>query len=146
MAGVEGDHGPVEESPAVGRAAAHDGEVGVGEGQEVEVADELLERRGLAVKREGLFGPPQRDAEGALEAAALDDPLDAAFRLPVPDAVPGGGGAEAAPVGQEIDRFQDVGLPLPVAARKEGDAGAGVDLELPDVAIVEESKPAQAHA
>ncbi len=118
----------------------------MGEGEQVEIADEFLERRRLAVEREGLFTPPDGDPQGPLQGAALDDPLDAAFRPAVPDAVPWGGGAEAAPVGQEIDRLQDVGLPLAVFAPKQGGAGAQGDVQFPDVAKIVEPQPGDAHA
>ncbi len=124
VAGIERNHGAVQERPAFGGRTADDVQVLACEGRHMKVPEKFIERSGLAVDQQLFVGPGNADLQGARTTAPCSTiPLDETFVLAVADALARICRAEALAVPEQVDRFEEVRLTLAVAS--DEDVGAG---------------------
>src|SRR5262249_3501853 len=138
---VQGDHGAVQERTSFVRPAANHREVAACQRQHVQIADELLERRFLAVDVQPLLAAGEHDLKVALDAAALDAARYERSLLGVSYALARRRRTEAAAVSEQVDCFQEVGLALAIGPYEEVGAGRKFDFSIGEIAKAGETEP-----
>ena len=131
------EHGAVEECTPLTRPSPHHFQMLLGEGQDVEISDELSQDGWFPVQEKPLVVPgEQGDTKFSCQSSMRDQAVHPALLLTVAHAVFRRHGPETASVAQEVDGFEQVGFPLPVLTEEEVCARAKFDLlkiEIPEL-------------